>query len=294
LRKIDIQSAIDWIDGNLENNPGLKDISAYIGYSEFHTSRAFKAYTGSTLKRYIMLRRLTKAAKDLRDLNVRIIDVAIRYGFQSQEAFSRSFKEIFGINPGQYQKNNKPIAYFLKKDILFPENLKERGEVLMVKDEEIKIRMEEIEAHKLVYIKRQGVDNYMDFWEMVDQEEGMDCDHLHGVFSSIPGIYPEGFGAFTKDGYLFGTDCSLDYDIKGYPFEEKIIPKQKYLIFEHPGFSEAEFGQALRQVRRVALEKFDFEMHGYDIDQSFVKAYEHSGMELLYYFIRIPLKEVKK
>jgi len=291
LKKINIQEAIHWIDGQIENNPGLKDISAYIGYSEYHTSRQFKAYTGSTLKRYIMLRKLTKAAKDIRDENIRLIDVAIKYGFQSQEAFTRSFKDAFGINPGSYQKQNKPIPYFLKKDVLFPDYLKKEGDVVMVKDEAIKVRLEEIKEHKLVYIKRKGVDNYMDFWELVDQEEGMDCDELHGVLSSIPGKYPEGFGAFTEDGYLFGTDCNLDYDVSDYPFEEKIIPTKKHLIFEHPGFTEAEFGQALKQVRRVALEKFDFKLKGYDIDQSFVKAYEHSGMELCYYFIRIPLKD---
>lgn len=290
MKKIDIQSAINWIDGALENNPGLKEIGAFLGYSQYHTSRAFKSYTGSTLKRYIMLRRLTKAAKDIRDLNIRLIDVAIKYGFQSQEAFTRSFKNAFGINPGAYQKENKPIPYFLKKDVLFPDYLKKKGEIIMVKDEAIKIRVEEIKEHKLVYIQRDGVDNYMDFWEKVDQEPDMDCDQLHGVFSSIPGKYDEGFGAFTENGYLFGKDCDLDYDVSAYPFEEKIIPTQKYLVFEHPGFNEVEFGEALKQVRRIALEDFDYKLKGYEIDQSFVKAYEHSGMELCYYFIRIPLK----
>lgn len=236
-----------------------------------------------------MLRRLTNAAKDIRDLNIRIIDVAVKYGFQSQAAFTRSFKTAFGINPGEYQKNNKPLPYFLKKDVLFPDYLKKKGEVIMVKDEAIKIRVEEIPAHKLVYIRRSGVDNYIDFWEKVDQEPNMDCDALHGVLSSIPGKYDEGFGAFTDDGYLFGTDCDLEYDVSDFPFEEKIIPTQKYIIFEHPGFEEVEFSEALQQVRRVALEKFDYELNGYKLDQSFVKAYEHSGMELCFYFIRIPL-----
>jgi hypothetical protein len=159
----------------------------------------------------------------------------------------------------------------------------------MVKDEEIKIRLEEIKEHKLVYIKRSNVDNYIDFWDLVDQEEGMDCDHLHGVLASIPGIYPEGFGAFTNDGYLFGTDAPINYDLGDLPFNEKIIPTKQYLIFEHPGFTEEHFSEALNQVRRIALEKFDFEINDYVIDDSFVKAYEHSGLELCYYFIRVPL-----
>ena len=127
--------------------------------------------------------------------------------------------------------------------------------------------------------------------DAVDREEGMDCDHLHGVLASIPGIYPEGYGAFTESGYLFGKDAALDYAIDpSYGFSEKIMPAQSYLRFEHPGFTEAEFGSALQQVRRIALEEFDFDMNGYELDQSFVKAFEHSGMELCNYYIRIPLK----
>ena len=69
------------IEGNLEDEITLEKISAFIGYSEFHTSRKFKEYTGSTLRRYIMLRRLSSAAKEIKDKHVRILDVAIKYGF---------------------------------------------------------------------------------------------------------------------------------------------------------------------------------------------------------------------
>lgn len=289
LYKITIQDAINWIEGNLTDSISLDEISNYLGYSKFHTSRKFKEHTGSTLKRYILLRKLTKAAIDIRDLNIRIIDVAFKYGFHSQEAFTRSFSSVFNITPGAYQKDSKPLPYFLKKDVLYPDYLNKKGDVIMVKDHEIKVRLEEIPKHKLIYMKREGVDNYIDFWELVDKEEGMDCDYLHGLLSSIKGIYKEGFGAFTKDGYLFGKDVPLDFELNDLPFKEKIIPAAKYLVFEHPGFTESEFGQAVNQVRRIALNQFDYEIYNYKKDDSFVKAYEHSGMELCYYFIRIPL-----
>lgn len=289
--KLEIQKAIDWIDGNLEDDISLQEISDYIGYSTFHTSRTFKKYTGSTLQRYITLRRLSTAAKDLRDTNVRIIDIAFKYKYNSQEAFSRSFKEAFGITPGNYQKHKRPIPLVLKKDVLYPDHLNQKGDVIMVNDQEIKIRLETIKKHKFIYLERNNVDNYIDFWEKVDQEPGMDCDYLHGLLASIPGIYQEGYGAFTKEGYIFGTDAPLDYEVDSkYGFSETIIEEQKYLVFEHPGFLEAEFGDALNQVRRIALEEFDFALKGYEIDDSFVKAYEHSGMEACFYFIRIPLK----
>jgi len=289
--KISIQNAINWIDGNLEDEISLEAISDHIGYSEFHTSRKFKEYTGSTLRRYIMLRRLSMSAKELRDTNVRIIDLAVKYGFNSQEAYTRSFSNAFGITPGTYQKSKQAIPLVFKKDVLFPENLNKEGSIIMVKDEEIKVRLEEMKEHKFIYLERDGVDNYIDFWDLVDKEEGMNCDYLHGLLASIPGYYQEGYGAFTEKGYIFGKDAALEYTVDpSLGFKEVIIPTKKYLVFEHPGFTEAEFGQALQQVRRVALENFDFELHKYEVDHSFVKAYEHSGMELCFYLIRIPLQ----
>lgn len=288
--KIDIQAAIDWIEGHLEDDLSLQQISDAIRYSPSHTSRAFKRYTGSTLRNYIQLRRLTNAAILLRDKQVRIIDVAFQFHFQSQEAFTRSFKQVFGITPGEYVKTKRMVPYVFKKDVLYPDNLSQKGEIIMVRDEEIKMTLETVPEHKFVYLEHDGVDNYMTFWETMEQE-GHDCDLLHGVLASIPGTFTEGYGGFTKQGYLFGKDCAVDYEIDPtYGFKETILPTAQYLRFDHPGFTEAEFGEALQQVRRVALEKFDMELAGYDIDDSFVTAFEHSGMELCFYFIRIPLK----
>lgn len=288
--RLEIQDAINWIDGKLTDEITLKEISNYIGYSEFHTSRKFKEYTGSTLRRCIMLRRLSQAAKELRDKNVRIIDIAVKYGFNSQEAFSKSFYNAFSINPGEYVRTKRAIPLVFKKDVLYPENLKKEGEVIMVNDKEIKITLEEVQEHKFIYLERDGVDNYIDFWQE-EEKNGKDCDLLHGVLASIPGVFSEGYGAFTDKGYIFGKDADTSYEIDPkYGFKEKIIPTKKYLRFEHPGFTEAEFGDALNQVRRIALKEFNFEMNNYKLDTSFVKAYEHSGMEICFYFIRVPLK----
>lgn len=82
--KIEIQEAINWIDRRLEDEITLKKVSSFIGYSEYHTSRKFKEYTGSTLRRYIMLRRLSKAAKELRDKNVRILENKKSYPSNSE------------------------------------------------------------------------------------------------------------------------------------------------------------------------------------------------------------------
>ena len=289
--KLDIQKAIDWMEERWEDPFTLEEVSAFIRYSPSHTSRQFKAYTGSTLRRYIQLRRLTKAAITLRDHQIRIIDVAFQYGYQSQEAFSRAFQQVFGITPGEYVKTKRMIPYVFRKDVLFPEYIPKEGEVIMVNDSEIRVSFEEMPEHKFIYLQRSGVTNYMDFWQLVDQEDGKDCDELHGVLASIPGVFQEGYGAFTTDGYLFGKDAAVDYEIDPkYGFTERILPAQMYIKFTHPGFQEAEFETALKQVRRIALKEFNIDLKDYQLDQSFVNAFEHSGMEICYYFIRIPLK----
>ncbi len=288
--KLEIQAAINWIEGNITDDITLQQISDYLGYSRYHTSRKFKEYTGSTLRAYISLRKLSSAAKELRDKNVRIIDIAFKYGFNSQEAFTKSFHKAFEINPGEYVKSKRPIPLVLKQDVLFPDHLSSKGDIIMVQDKEIKITLEEIPKHKFIYLERDGVDNYIDFWEQ-EEKAGKDCNQLHGVLASIPGIFEEGYGAFTTNGYIFGKDAPIDYNVdKKFGFKEKIIDSQKYLRFEHPGFKEAEFGEALNQVRRIALKEFDFDIQNYEIDNSFVKAYEHSGMSICFYYIRVPLR----
>lgn len=225
--KLDIQQAINWIEGHLEDDISLQDISDQIRYSPSHSSRSFKSYTGSTLRNYIQLRRLTKAAIALRDKQIRIIDVAFQYGFQSQEAFTRSFQQVFGITPGEYVKTKRMIPYVFKKDVLFPSHISEKGEIIVVRDEDIKVTFETMKEHKFVYLEQDGVDNYMDFWR-TKEEQGFNCDQLHGVLASIPGVFTEGYGGFTDNGYLFGTDCALDYDIDpSYGFNEIILPEKR-------------------------------------------------------------------
>lgn len=76
--------------------------------------KIFKKETGLTLGEYVRLRRLAKAAFLLIQTNEPIISIAFSLHFQSQEAFSRSFKEIYSLPPGQYRKMMREIQ--MKKE----------------------------------------------------------------------------------------------------------------------------------------------------------------------------------
>jgi len=82
----------------------LEDYAVRIGYSKFHLSRLFKQETGITIGDYIRKRRLATAAMYLLYSDESIIHIAFDLQFQSQEAFTRSFKELYQLPPGKYRK----------------------------------------------------------------------------------------------------------------------------------------------------------------------------------------------
>ncbi|QUG41693.1 helix-turn-helix transcriptional regulator [Psychrobacillus sp. INOP01] len=108
-----IQLMVDWIEANLKNQFSLDELSNYMGYSPYYCSFKFHQITGISIRRYILLRRLYLSTEDLAN-NKKIIDVAFDYDYSSQEAYSRAFKRIFGINPREFQLNKLPVQSVVK------------------------------------------------------------------------------------------------------------------------------------------------------------------------------------
>src|SRR5690606_10545091 len=103
------QKTISYIEGNLTEEIQLDVFPAVIGYSKFHLLRIFKEETGKSIGEYIRLRRLTMAAMLLLHSDERIMSIAFLFHFQSQEAFTRAFKEVYAVPPGKYRKLMKIV-----------------------------------------------------------------------------------------------------------------------------------------------------------------------------------------
>lgn len=99
-----IENMIDWVETNLKNDPTLEKMSDYVGYSSFYCSVKFHEAVGISFKEYIMRRKLIQAAVELSETNHKIIDIAIKFGFSSNEAFTRAFHKRYGCSPSQYRK----------------------------------------------------------------------------------------------------------------------------------------------------------------------------------------------
>lgn len=98
-----IQRGIDFIEARLDDSIELRNVSKAAGISHAHFQRIFKALTGETLKTYVRSRRMANALDLLLTTDRRILDIALAAGFESQEAFARSFKKAFGMTPTDYR-----------------------------------------------------------------------------------------------------------------------------------------------------------------------------------------------
>src|SRR5215510_2296781 len=93
------QKALWYIESHLTTPLSLDEISDIAGVSRFHLVRAFAAATGYSVMRYVRARRLTEAARALAAGAPDILHVALDADYGSHEAFTRAFRDHFGITP---------------------------------------------------------------------------------------------------------------------------------------------------------------------------------------------------
>lgn len=104
-----VNQATEYIESHIAEDINLEEIAkqCYVSYHYF--TKTFSMITGYTLKEYIRNRRITLASYEVSNTDHRILDIGIKYGYSSNEAFSRAFKKIHGMNPSEARKNNVTI-----------------------------------------------------------------------------------------------------------------------------------------------------------------------------------------
>jgi AraC family transcriptional regulator len=107
-----IQKSIDFIERNLENDITLSQAASQAYCSLYHYHRIFQSMVDHTVKDYIRKRRLSCAAEELINSNIRIIDIALKYQYKTHESFSRAFFKEVGTSPKDYRKYKKAIYNF--------------------------------------------------------------------------------------------------------------------------------------------------------------------------------------
>jgi len=93
--------ALDYIERNLEGEISVEEAARAAYSSAFHFHRLFHVLTGFTVTEYVRRRRLTLAAQELVSTQTRVVDVALKYGYDSPESFAKAFRRLHGISPSE-------------------------------------------------------------------------------------------------------------------------------------------------------------------------------------------------
>lgn len=289
-----IQMLVDEIDICIKNKRNealtLAFLAEKLGYSEFYVSKKFKEISGMRLRDYMGQRTLTFALKEVRDTTRGLLEIALDYGFSSHEAFSRAFKDAYGITPSDYRKHPVPVVL---RTIIKPFDcyLSTTGATSMgTTTDDIKIYFVTIPAHKFLHIRNYESIGYWDFWQKQSLIPGQDCETICGLLDSISGKLddngsneldsgngqlmayinePEGricsWGIPLAEGY----GVRLPYDYAGeIPEQMQLMDVEEgtYIVFEHGPFDYESQNQSVEQKIEKAMKTFDYKSSGYELD----------------------------
>jgi AraC family multidrug resistance transcriptional activator len=99
-----VRSIMLWIDDNIDKPLKINDVAEKSGYSKWHLQRVFHEKTEQTIANYIRDKKLESAACDLVRNTDSIVDISHRYGFDSQQSFTRAFSRKYHISPGHWRR----------------------------------------------------------------------------------------------------------------------------------------------------------------------------------------------
>lgn len=107
-----LRQAIDYIEEHLTGTLEIEDIAQTALSSRYHFQRMFHVLTGFTVTEYIRNRRLTLAAEELAGTDCKVIDAALKYGYESPEAFAKAFQRLHGVTPSAAKKRDVKLKAF--------------------------------------------------------------------------------------------------------------------------------------------------------------------------------------
>ncbi|WP_022778796.1 AraC family transcriptional regulator [Butyrivibrio sp. AE3009] len=217
-----INDAIEYMEENLTEDITLADISKAVNLSAFHFQRAFTLLTGMSPAEYLRKRRLSQAASELVKGDGKVIDIALKFGFNSPESFTKAFTRFHGVSPAQAKKG-EPIQFMSRYTV----QITIKGGSIM----EYKIeKWEEMDllVHAKLFNAETSETEIPKFWdEYYSNEE----------YRKIPGYL--GVCAQVKSGsdeFKYGIGCKAS-DVDGVPegFEVIHIPEYDWAVFKCVG-----------------------------------------------------------
>lgn len=270
-----ITSAIDYTEQNLCGEIDFDKIAKIACVTQDSFMRFFSYMTGMSLKEYIRRRRMTLAAFDLQNSDDKIIDIAVKYGYESGEAFSRAFFKQHHKTPTDIRRFGGTIRIY--PPISFEITVKGAREM-------------EFKLEKVPQIEIYGVS------EMCDDSDHFEFEHIMWAENEkfVPKLISDDYngvwyGMWSGNKYFIGRTADK---VKTENLEKQIIPSETYAVFvsEKGGYAGVELPKLREQIFDLWLptsgyrQKENFEIEVYHLCNSENRANR-------YYEIRIPVEK---
>jgi len=254
-----LNNSIAYIEAHLNDEIDMDELSRIALYTPDGFSRLFSYITGMTLNEYIRKRRLTLAAYELHGSNVKVIDIAVKYGWDSADAFTKAFIRQHGItptlarNPHEALKIYPPASFYI-----------------MIKGaKEMDFRIIELEKTEVYGVSKQfdgqGYKTREELRHIMWSEESDDvpgqiCDGRWNQSKnhSYDGMW---YGIWQDDKY---TIARAKADTKNNAFEKHIIPSGTYAAFktERGGLAWEEFPKLFELIFDSWLPNSEYKQKG--------------------------------
>ncbi|MEP9388324.1 AraC family transcriptional regulator [Mesorhizobium sp. KR9-304] len=218
-----VAKALWFIESHLDKDITLDDVAEASGVSRFHMSRAFGDALDKSVMRYVRARRLTEAALQLADGAPDILSVALDAGYGSHEAFTRAFREQFGLTPEQLRSEGQ-IETILLVEANLMDTDQTRAKLEKPRFVDAKPMMVAGIGARFEYGNMDGIPAQ---WQRFNQHIG-----------SIPGaIDGAAYGVCTASDangfdYISAVEVSSFSDLDP-TFMRVRIPAQRYAVFSH-------------------------------------------------------------
>ncbi|MCV2231312.1 AraC family transcriptional regulator [Acholeplasma manati] len=202
-----------YIEAHLLDEITLLELAKVSHYSPWYVDKLFRKHLDKTPMQYIKERRLTLAALKLRDENIKVLEVALEFLFDSHEGFTRAFSKQFGVSPYRYKKDTPAIQLFLPYILSDYQSFLQRRKTPM-NYQAVPIFTQVIERPERQLIVRRGIkaEHYFAYCEEVG------CD-VWGILTSIKEALYEPVGLWLpkklkagKSTYVQGVEVPMTFN----------------------------------------------------------------------------------
>jgi len=216
-----IQRAIEYIEENLTEDLSIQEIAEKAYVSAFYFQRIFNTLCGFTVGEYVRNRRLSVAAQELSKADTKVIDVAIKYGYDSPDSFTRAFTKFHGISPSAAKCKGANLKSFARVKVKL---ILEGGTML-----EYKI-VEKAQFTVMGRVRSFDVDTSYDeipkFWQEHSHSE--DSKIVCGIYGICMDSHGKYFDYLIADNYLPWNEIPDGY-------ETRVIPAGTWAVFPCKG-----------------------------------------------------------